>query len=291
MKKRVVIDFDNTMGIKGCDIDDALALFTLLGNSERAELVGITTAYGNSTIENVNNATNWLVEKLGLNIPVHHGASCPDEPISEAAEYLAKVAAENPGEIHLLVTGSTTNLKGAAIVDKDFFNNLASITAMGGICESLYFNGNVCNELNLSCDPEASLEMLQAPCPVSIAVSQNCLPALFNCKEFREHMSSYTWLVEACSNWFDTMEHAYGMDFFVGWDMTAALYLVKPEMFEDNIERVTLNKRLLSVGYLEPAHEDWPHAKINFPKIKDKDAFVAEIYRSMKAALDNCANN
>ena len=287
MKKRVVVDFDNTIGIPQCDIDDALALFTLLGNPAKATLEGITTTYGNSTIENVNRATDWLTKKLGLEVDVNYGGASPDEPISNASRYLAKIAAENPGEIHLLVTGSTTNLKGAAMLDPNFFGNLASITSMGGIRESLYFNGIACNELNYSCDPEATIEMLNAPCPVAINISQNCLPAVFKCSEFKERMSPYPWLIDACEDWFNTVEKYYQMDLFIGWDMCSALYLVKPEMFEDSIEPVTLNPRLVGVGYLEPAKKDWPHAMINFPKIKNPQAFTDEIYRSMKVALES----
>ena len=286
--KRVIIDFDNTIGIEHCDIDDALALLTLLGNPDRVALEGITTTYGNSTIENVTKATNWLVNKLHLSCPVHTGGASKSEPISNAARYLVETVSNNPGEIYVLVTGSCTNLKGAVQLDPNFFTNVAGICAMGGIRNSLYFNGEVCNELNFSCDPEAALLMLSAPCPVNVAVSQNCLPAAFTCSEYREHMRAYPWLHDACEGWMRTVADWYKLDLFIGWDMVAALYLAKPEMFQDCFESVTLNERLLSVGYLEKAEEGWPQAVVNFPRIKDASAFIREIYRSMEAGLQAC---
>lgn len=46
--KKVVVDFDNSININNCDIDDAFAFFFLLSHKD-VEIIGITTIFGNST--------------------------------------------------------------------------------------------------------------------------------------------------------------------------------------------------------------------------------------------------
>ena len=46
--RKIIHDCDCTFGINGCDVDDGLALLYLLGDPE-AEILGVTTTYGNNT--------------------------------------------------------------------------------------------------------------------------------------------------------------------------------------------------------------------------------------------------
>lgn len=58
-KKTIVFDCDNTFGMKGRDVDDGLALLYLLGHP-CADLLGVTTTYGNSRTEAVYaNTLKW----------------------------------------------------------------------------------------------------------------------------------------------------------------------------------------------------------------------------------------
>ena len=61
--KKIVFDCDNTFGIKNCDVDDGLALMYLLGSRE-AEFLGVTSTYGNSSLDvvqavNLRMLKNW----------------------------------------------------------------------------------------------------------------------------------------------------------------------------------------------------------------------------------------
>ena len=88
MDKRIIIDFDNTMGVRGCDIDDGLALLFLLG-TEGVRVEAACTAFGNSSIDVVHDNTARMLREWDLDIPVHRGAGAPDEEPSEAARFLA----------------------------------------------------------------------------------------------------------------------------------------------------------------------------------------------------------
>lgn len=63
--RKVILDCDNTMGIKNRDIDDGLALIYLI-ESEDVDLIGVTCTYGNDTVDKVYNQTqdllNYLIE-------------------------------------------------------------------------------------------------------------------------------------------------------------------------------------------------------------------------------------
>lgn len=116
----VIFDCDNTMGLNGKDVDDGLALLYLLG-SKNIELKAITTTFGNSTIENVHPNTERVLKALNRpNIPLYKGASSPKNRYSEAAQALVDMVNNQPNEITILATGSTSNLMGAYEIDPYF---------------------------------------------------------------------------------------------------------------------------------------------------------------------------
>jgi len=72
--KKIIFDCDNTMGISGKDVDDGLALLYLLGR-EDVQLVGVTTTYGNSTIQEVHQNTASMLAGLNIkNVTLIRGA-------------------------------------------------------------------------------------------------------------------------------------------------------------------------------------------------------------------------
>ena len=291
--KRVIIDFDNTMGVPGKDTDDGLALLYLIG-CEDARVEAACTTYGNSTIDIVHGNTRVMLEQMGLDMPLYKGAASPDDPTSEAAAFLAKAAAESPGELHLVATGSLTNLRGAMAIDPAFYDNLASVHIMGGYTESLPYRGFFIDELNTSCDPDATYELIAASnvgasdtpgCPVSVATAQICLPATFSRTSFDAEFGDESWVVRTCSSWFRNMEEHFDWPHAVCWDVVAAAMLMQPELFVPATMEVTLYRRFFTVGYFEQAHGTTPRATVNVPTIADPDQFVAEVFAAWHRGL------
>jgi len=60
----LIYDCDITMGLPGSDVDDGLALLFLLG-SPQIQILGITTTFGNSTIEEVHPCLLSVLNDLG----------------------------------------------------------------------------------------------------------------------------------------------------------------------------------------------------------------------------------
>ncbi len=294
-QKRIIIDFDNTMGVEGKDVDDGLALLYLLGCPD-AKIEAICTTYGNSTIDVVHTNTSAMLAEMGLDVPLYKGAATADDPTSEAAYYLAHAAAEAPGELFVLATGSLTNLRGALQADPIFFSNLAGAYIMGGYTQSLPFHGSFIDELNTSCDPDATYDLISASnvgqpydapgCPVTVATAQACMPATFSRASFDAEFGTTSWITRACSHWFTNIEEHFNWPHAVCWDVVAAAMLMQPGLFNAGTLDVTLYRRYFSVGYFERAVEGAPFATVNVPTIADHDQFMGEIFAAWHRGLD-----
>ena len=168
--KKIIFDCDNTMGIKGCDVDDGLALLYLLGCKD-ANVCGITTTYGNNKIDVVYSNIQQMLKEIGCeDITLKKGGRCPGDYKNEASEYLAEMASRYPGELSILATGSLTNLQGAYELEPNFFNYVKEIVLVGGITSPLVFEKKVMDELNFSCDPLATYHVLKYGHDVSLSL-------------------------------------------------------------------------------------------------------------------------
>jgi purine nucleosidase len=287
--KKIIFDCDNTLGISGCDVDDGLALLYLLGCSE-AEVCGITTTYGNHEIDIVYPNTKQLLEEIGhKNIIVKKGGSRKGEYENEASVYLAEMVHSYPGQISILATGSLTNLQGAYEIDSHFFEKVKEIVLMGGVTAPLIFAKKEMDELNFSCDPSASYHVLKYGRNLSVITGNNCLKVLFTRKEYHQELfQKEKKIAEYIRNktdyWFGDNQDGYGIEGFYNWDVTAAVYLMHPELFEKKERYFTLSQKDLNRGYLREGQEG---TLLNLPEIKEAMPFKRNIYDTwLKVTMD-----
>lgn len=279
--KKIVFDCDNTFGVPGCDVDDGLALLYLLGDPQ-AELLGITTTYGNNRLEVVQETTEGMLRNLGrTDIPVKRGGEARGCYDSEAARYLAETAAAEPGQISILATGSLTNLLGARRQDPHFFENVREIVLMGGITEPLVFEKKVMDELNFSCDPEASFAVLTEGRNVSVITGNNCLKVLFTREEYRRRLfagdtPAGRYIREKTDYWFRYNEEDYGIGGFYNWDVTAAVCLMHPELFISSPGRYDIQREDLRTGWLREGRDGG--CRLDLPRIREGEEFKSNIY-------------
>lgn len=284
--KKVIFDCDNTMGIKGRDVDDGLALIYLLGRDD-IELIGVTTTYGNSNLDDVYNNTQNMFHHLKITgVPIIKGAYSKEERISEAAKFLSIEAAANPGEITILATGSLTNLYGAYILDNDFFKNIKEIVLMGGITEPLLINNINLEELNFSCDPLASLMVLNAGEKVTILTGNTCLHGFFGENELKRLKGKkenliYEYIEKNIEPWYDFSKETFGIYGFYNWDVVASVYVTNPELFHSSIKYIKSNEKDLTSGYIRICSKDEGVAKLNIPScINNIDRFKDIIFEA-----------
>ncbi len=282
MKRKMIYDCDNTIGIEGCDVDDGLSLLFLLA-CEEADLLGVTNCFGNNETERVYENTLKFVKELSrTDIKVYKGGLTPLDYESEASRYIADMARLYKGELEILATGSLTNIAGAYKYDKDFYKNVKAIYLMGGITEDLIFEKKKMDELNFSIDYNSSYEVLTNMQKVNILSGNNCLSVLFELKEYRERLKQSgdigNYILNKTAYWFDYNEDVYGIHGFYNWDVTAACYMFYPELFEDDVREYKLSKEDLKRGYLQVSTKEDYNAVLNLPRVKDKEGFKNRVY-------------
>lgn len=283
--KKIIFDCDNTMGVAGCDVDDGLALIYLLGKSS-AEVLGITTTYGNSDVETVYANTVRMLSDLGRrDITVLKGCASKEQLESEAAEYILKTVRANKGNISLLATGSLTNLYAAYLLDHTIFEQITEVVLMGGIQQELIINGILLNELNFSCDPAATACVLKNARNLSIITGNHCLDAFFAKQEFNERLTSGDqpigkYIARTCSYWFENTMRRFNSNGFHNWDVVAAAYLMNPGLFIDRYESILHDLTNLKSGFL--VKSEWEDnnttSRVNTPVIYNLREFTEEVY-------------
>ena len=189
-KMKVVIDCDT-------GVDDAQAiLYALL--SPNIDVVGITTVWGNASVDATTANTLNLLELVGRpDIPVGRGADKPLvgpafgvatwvhgsdglggvnlppptlKPAKEtAAELIVKLAHQYPGELTLLPIGPMTNIGAALALDPSIAKLYKNVVIMGGaFLPQLDRAGGIgpqsapWGEANVWHDPEAAQMMFEA---------------------------------------------------------------------------------------------------------------------------------
>ena len=282
--RKIIHDCDCTFGIHGCDVDDGLALLYLFGDPE-AEVCGVTTTYGNSSIDRVYPNTKRFLKEIGReDIPVYEGGGSPGKTESEAARFLAQMAETYAGELELLVTGSVTNLYAASMINPNFYKQIKQIVLMGGITEPLLFQKKEMKELNFSCDPKATYETLTSGTKTTVITGNNCLKVLFTRQEYENRLSDPSskiaaYIKKETDYWFDDNKKDYGIEGYYNWDVVAAAYLMHKELFEDHEGTFLLSEKDLATGRLNSCTQATSaNAKLNLATIGDGAAFCKNIY-------------
>ncbi len=172
--QKIIIDTDP-------GIDDAMAIFFACLHPD-LNVVGLTTVFGNVTVEVATRNALVLVEMARQDIPVAKGAGQPvvqnpnqvsdhvhgNEGFGDVApitpkgaavaesgsEFICRMICENPGEIVLCPIGPLTNIAQALDMDPSIASKVKSVVIMGGGLE----RGNVTEyaEANIWNDPHAA---------------------------------------------------------------------------------------------------------------------------------------
>jgi inosine-uridine nucleoside N-ribohydrolase len=286
---RVLYDCDNTIGISGRDVDDGLALLYMLGRSDVC-VEAVTATYGNGSLEEVLRATRTMFDELSIEgIPLLAGSPSPEQRISDAAEYLVHRAAEEPGALSLLATGSLTNLGVAQELDTDFFRNVKDIVIMGGVTDELVLGHRIMDELNLSCDPEAARTLFQSGASITIITGNLCMQALLERERYLHRTTSarqevYTYLQNKLIPWFEHVEREFGIGGFHVWDVVAAVYLTDPSLFRTKRGRINSSIDELKRGKLRLESRD-EHNQVKLPvHITDMEQFWELVFHAWERA-------
>ena len=193
MSARQRILFDTDPGI-----DDAMALL-MLARDARAELVGISTVFGNAPVDVTTANALALCQRSCIDVPVARGAARPlmreprhfpvhihgqdglgdvhphppherePEPL-DAARFIVDMARRHAGELTLVAVGPLTNLAQALALDPQLPRRVRRVVVMGGAFGTLGHCGNATSvaEANVYCDPHAAAAVFGAAWPVTV---------------------------------------------------------------------------------------------------------------------------
>ncbi len=265
-------------------VDDAMALYYALAHPG-IEVVGITTTFGNVTVEQAAANALYLTQLAQQSIPVTQGSQTPWckpgevppdfihgadglgnlpsrvvgtnrlDPRS-SAQFIVDMARAHPGEITLVAVGPLGNLSTALRLAPELPSLLREVIIMGG---TVMEPGNVSPvaEANIWNDPHAADIVFSAGWKLTMVgldvTHQLILPlALF--KKIADHH---------CHPATDTLHHAVSFyaDFYsglyphvaaihgcFGHDVMAFLYLTNPELFGVERGRVRVATEGLAQG-------------------------------------------
>jgi purine nucleosidase len=189
----VKILFDTDPGI-----DDAMALL-MLARDPRAELVGISTVFGNASVHTTSTNALAMCDHFGIDVPVARGAAVPiareprAHPVQihghdglgdvwprrahrrepdprDAASFICEMADRHDGDLVLVAVGPLTNLALALALDPGLPRRVRQVVVMGGAFGTLGHHGNATPwaEANVHCDPHAADAVFAADWPVTI---------------------------------------------------------------------------------------------------------------------------
>jgi inosine-uridine nucleoside N-ribohydrolase len=175
MPQKIIIDTDP-------GIDDAMAIFFAIASPD-LEILGLTTTFGNVSVDQATTNALNLVEMVDNSIPVARGVSVPmvQAPLSfpdfvhgsdgfgnvnlpapkgkaidlSAAEFIVKTILENPHEVTLIAIGPLGNLAKALALEPGIAKLVKKVVIMGG---TILETGNVSPvaEANIYGDPHAA---------------------------------------------------------------------------------------------------------------------------------------
>jgi inosine-uridine nucleoside N-ribohydrolase len=187
MKRKIIIDTDP-------GVDDGMAIQIAL-NSEEFEIIGLTTVFGNVSVERATINALRLVHISGRPIPVVKGAANPlkgkfnggvpfvhgndgqgntwheESPLSSleisAFEFLEQQILLNKNEITIIAIGPLTNLALTLELNPSIAGLVKEIIIMGG---NAFCSGNAtpAAEANILSDPDAADLVLGAEWPITM---------------------------------------------------------------------------------------------------------------------------
>ena len=249
-------------------VDDAMALYFALAHPD-IEVVGITTTFGNVTVQQAAINALYLCALAGRQIPVTQGVAQPWVKPGEAppayihgadglgnlperievtetldprssAQFIVDMARAQPGQITLVAVGPLGNLSLALRLEPALPRLLKQVILMGG---TVLEPGNVSPvaEANIWNDPHAADQVFTAGWPLTMVgldvTHRLVLPVTMfeGIAQHHRHRATDTLhhAVDFYANFYGSrFEHVAAVHGCFGHDVLAFIYLVAPQLFQ-----------------------------------------------------------
>lgn len=289
-------------------VDDAMAIFYAALVPE-IELIGLTSIFGNVTVETATRNALRLLEIAGIDAPVAQGAARPlarpynapssyvhgvegfgDVPahtpktkaIKEPADaFLCRMAREHKGELVVCAIGPITNVANAITRDPEFAHNVKQIVFMGGAAN---VPGNISThaEANTFNDPHALNIVINSGADVVMVGLDVTMQVLLTADDFMDLAKANPklggFLQDASHFYLDFYKQIAKEDGCGLHDPAAVIAATHPDMFEIKPLALEVVEEGDEIGRTRPA-SDAGYPKIGVCVDGDiqavKDKFIA----------------
>lgn len=257
MTHKVIFDTDP-------GVDDAMALLFLHRHPD-IDLIGVTTVFGNASIETTTRNAMFLKREWGFEAPIAKGANETIDPARPHAgwptfvhgddglgnigvpdvidipldprpayRFLIDTIRENPGEVTIVAVGRMTNLAMALREDPDIASMVKQVVIMGGAFD---VPGNItpAAEANIHGDPEAADLVFNASWKV-VAAGLDVTAKTTMSRGFLDDMAANGGadvdLLRRVSDFYIKFYAHAVEDGMLVHDSCACVYVVAPELFQ-----------------------------------------------------------
>jgi len=265
-------------------VDDAMALYFALAHPA-IDLVGITTTFGNVSVDQAATNALYLTEIAGDRTPVTKGVSVPWGKTAEAppahihgadglgnlgarkpvqrqidprasAQFIVDMARAHPGEITLVAVGPLGNLSLALLLEPELPRLLREVIVMGG---TVHEPGNVSPvaEANIWNDPHAADRVFTAGWKltmVGLDVTHRVVVTVEQFQRFADHhkhpaTDALLHAVDFYARFYSGLyQHIARTPGCFAHDLLAFIYLVQPGLFTIDTKSVRVATDGLAQG-------------------------------------------
>jgi inosine-uridine nucleoside N-ribohydrolase len=237
------------------DPDDCLAML-VLSQHQSADIVGVSTVFGNASLDETDRTTRSLMSLLTQDAasppPVFRGSSAPldNQPAGQTAgqdahEALRRALEQQP--LTILALGPLTNIAIALEGRPELQANVTRLVAVmgrrkghvfhpieGATAHSLLGHGPVFRDFNFIQDDRAA-EIITAMglpttlIPYEAARAITLRPAVLDMME--TNGGAAAWVAQRAQPWLNYWRDDIGIDGFYPFDLVAAAYAIDPTLF------------------------------------------------------------
>jgi purine nucleosidase len=281
---KIILDTDI-----GTDVDDILALILLL-NSPEAELLGITTAYGDTQLR-ARIAYQVLALSGKTQIPIaagnpstlgkrdifwpgHEGCnldpSIPQKVTTQtsAEDFILETINRHPGEVSVVAIAPLTNLAGAILKSPQTMQQVKQIYVMGANFDMRNSDFPLA-EHNIASDPEAAQIVFDSGLPIVLFPLDVTTKMPFEIKKMDQLRGSAHGLAQLLyaelKTWMQFVKNRFGRDSTYMHDPLTVAGLLNPEIItKSNQMRLNVETQgVLSTGIVVPVlHHHQPNIRV-----------------------------
>jgi len=289
-------------------VDDTLAI-AMLFEAEGIDIIGISTIFGNVTVDLTTKNAKLLLEAQGrTDIPVARGSSYPlyvpldtspfvhgdnglgNMPLTEptmkesgvsAPQAIINTILDNPHEITLLPIGPLTNIALAYLMEPKISNLVKEVVIMGG---AVHVPGNITPvaEANFFHDPHAAQIVIKAGWPITLAGLDVCGHSSMISNALLEKITNsgkpLSPYIKGALPFYQDFIRNFGINDKVDFpDALASAYLIDSEIFTIEKTPVFIETEGSCMGQSVPVHNGKWYEDMNDTRHFKADESITEI--------------